>query len=456
MLNWRRSAVVSLICLLLVDMTDASQRLSESRLIASAVNHHDRLELMKIQRLGNNDSKYLPRAASRTNNQSASIMTQSLHIRGGSTTPATVTVTPRGTVRHATPSQKLANLTERTLPAVALLLGLAGIVKFFGKSGLSALVLVLSPGMYHEMVSVVLQPPNDLTPTVLANAATTTMESNLIGNVSAVASDPLQMEGSGPPLPAPKVLPKPLPTQRISNQWWWFLAMSLPTTFSGYLESLVNRTSLRLGSYCMMMVGWMAWIVCLNSHHQSSPAVFCDALREIAVYHLAGVFTIFPVYCWMATLSDFATGQSWILYGAMLVILNDTLAYLFGVTLGKHALLPIISPKKTSEGWIGAFVTTLLLSVLVWKVFFPIKYGQDSFIVALFCSGVAPLGGFLASAIKRAYGKKDFSNLIAGHGGLVDRLDCQLITAPFVYLLLNAMEPSEDVFARHHAAMLTL
>jgi CDP-diglyceride synthetase len=50
---------------------------------------------------------------------------------------------------------------------------------------------------------------------------------------------------------------------------------------------------------------------------------------------------------------------------------------------------------------------------------------------------VAPFGGFLASIVKRAYGKKDFSNLIAGHGGFIDRLDCQIITAPFVYLYVR-------------------
>jgi phosphatidate cytidylyltransferase len=92
----------------------------------------------------------------------------------------------------------------------------------------------------------------------------------------------------------------------------------------------------------------------------------------------------------------------------------------------------------------------MLLSYFVWKLFFPISYGNDSLAVALFCSTVAPLGGFLASAVKRAFNKKDFSNLIAGHGGLVDRLDCQLITAPFVYLLLNAKEPA-DLFEQFSA-----
>ena len=57
--------------------------------------------------------------------------------------------------------------------------------------------------------------------------------------------------------------------------------------------------------------------------------------------------------------------------------------------------------------------------------------------MALYISLVSPFGGFLASAVKRAHGAKDFGALIPGHGGVVDRFDCQVVTAPFVYLYLK-------------------
>ena len=144
----------------------------------------------------------------------------------------------------------------------------------------------------------------------------------------------------------------------------------------------------------------------------------------------------------MAVVSLGPQGLAWALYTALLVVVNDSMAYLFGFTLGKHALLPIISPKKTWEGWCGALISTVAVSVPLWNGMFQhhdLSYNRHSVIVALFCSLVAPLGGFLASSLKRAGGKKDFGNLIAGHGGLVDRLDCQLLTAPFLYLYVRAL-----------------
>lgn len=98
--------------------------------------------------------------------------------------------------------------------------------------------------------------------------------------------------------------------------------------------------------------------------------------------------------------------MSWVLYSIALVVINDTMAYLFGITLGKHALLPEISPKKTVEGFAGAAVSTVLASMLL----LPTK--KDALVLSLVSSLVGPFGGFLASVIKRAYGKKDFGDMM--------------------------------------------
>jgi CDP-diglyceride synthetase len=121
----------------------------------------------------------------------------------------------------------------------------------------------------------------------------------------------------------------------------------------------------------------------------------------------------------------------WVIYSAVLMIFNDTMAYFFGITMGKHPLLPVISPKKTWEGFLGAAASTVLLA------YFWMPYKQDAIAISTFVSLIAPFGGFLASVIKRSYEQKDFGSLIPGHGGFVDRLDCQLILAPFVYLYLS-------------------
>lgn len=117
------------------------------------------------------------------------------------------------------------------------------------------------------------------------------------------------------------------------------------------------------------------------------------------------------------------------------------MAYVFGVLLGKHKLLPRLSPKKTVEGFVGAGMSTLAVAVPLLTS----MVGKDGasglvrhgLILALYVSLVSPFGGFLASAVKRAHGAKDFGALIPGHGGVVDRFDCQVVTAPFVYLYLK-------------------
>jgi CDP-diglyceride synthetase len=142
---------------------------------------------------------------------------------------------------------------------------------------------------------------------------------------------------------------------------------------------------------------------------------------------------------WIRTVQEY--GIAWVLFPAFLVVVNDTMAYVFGVLLGKHKLLPRLSPKKTVEGFVGAGISTLAVAVPLLKR----MVGKDGasglvrhgLILALYVSLVSPFGGFLASAVKRAHGAKDFGALIPGHGGVVDRFDCQVVTAPFVYLYLK-------------------
>lgn len=118
-------------------------------------------------------------------------------------------------------------------------------------------------------------------------------------------------------------------------------------------------------------------------------------------------------------------------------MINDTMAYVFGMLMGKHPLVPIISPKKTWEGFVGATLSTLAVSQPLLKQMDSSGDWQHALVVGTFISLVSPFGGFLASVVKRAHGKKDFATWIPGHGGVVDRLDCQVMTAPFVYLYLK-------------------
>lgn len=119
---------------------------------------------------------------------------------------------------------------------------------------------------------------------------------------------------------------------------------------------------------------------------------------------------------------------------------SDTFAYLTGMLIGKHHFSEL-SPKKTVEGCVGGVLGAALLA-LVYSVFIPEEAVQSINVQVLFvcigisCSVVSQVGDLAASAIKRNYGIKDYSNLIPGHGGILDRFDSILFVAPIVYYLL--------------------
>src|SRR6056297_387105 len=113
---------------------------------------------------------------------------------------------------------------------------------------------------------------------------------------------------------------------------------------------------------------------------------------------------------------------------------TDTFAYFTGLLLGRNKLAPEISPKKTIEGAIGGVLGSALCTFAYATVFIP-QMSSVSIIFGVFGSIVSQIGDLNASIIKRRNGVKDFGNLIPGHGGILDRFDSILFTAPFVYVL---------------------
>lgn len=137
---------------------------------------------------------------------------------------------------------------------------------------------------------------------------------------------------------------------------------------------------------------------------------------------------IYSAMIWLAILAAFAT---------------DIFAYFTGVFLGKHKLCPNLSPKKTIEGAIGGTLGSVIVCGLFGRFLFPVFSGMYSIIlpdmtvhcliIGLIGAIAAQCGDLTASAYKRKMGIKDYGNLIPGHGGIMDRFDSVLFTAPVVY-----------------------
>jgi len=182
-----------------------------------------------------------------------------------------------------------------------------------------------------------------------------------------------------------------------------------------------------------------------------------------------------------AIMNNIFEGLVWFILPALLVIMNDIFAYIFGIKWGKTPLIEL-SPKKTWEGFIGGFFSTLVFAFTFsylfpkWKhlvcpqtelVLMPFdfltcepstvfelfeytvpligskiwvsEFQIHALIISLFVSLVSPFGGFFASGFKRAIKVKDFADIIPGHGGVTDRMDCQIITGTFAYLYVHQL-----------------
>lgn len=123
------------------------------------------------------------------------------------------------------------------------------------------------------------------------------------------------------------------------------------------------------------------------------------------------------VFVWLIILTAFGT---------------DTMAYFTGMLLGKHKLCPKISPKKTVEGSIGGILGSLILCGIFAYLFAP-QFFIHCIIIGFLGGVISQFGDLTASIFKRKMGIKDYGNLIPGHGGILDRFDSVLFTAPVVY-----------------------
>jgi phosphatidate cytidylyltransferase len=133
------------------------------------------------------------------------------------------------------------------------------------------------------------------------------------------------------------------------------------------------------------------------------------------------------------------TGLERVMTFVILVGCNDTFGYFVGVLIGKHPMAPKISPKKSWEGLFGSVVFTTLGGSLMFNYVLDIKWYLGA-LVGLLIVFTATSGDLIESAMKRDLQLKDMGSLLPGHGGVLDRLDSVLLSAPALWLTLELVQ----------------
>jgi phosphatidate cytidylyltransferase len=266
-------------------------------------------------------------------------------------------------------------------------------------------------------------------------------------------------------------------------QWLWFAVAMLVAYSADVLEAPMSMFDSASKSHAWIAVGAAQAspyrLYCLVLLYSGTFMLTVLSLRKEHLNEQIRIlsFTFFALSLFMFQLKvmiyNLFTGLFWFILPLLLVAVNDTMAYFFGRSFGrrffKHGLTEL-STSKTWEGFLGGGCATVLMGWLTPSLLAQVLSGSQwayltcSFIeydklqesctppehftlvgsslpalrmhcaiLALFASVVAPFGGFMASAVKRAYGLKDFDTFIPGHGGLMDRIDCQFLMSLFTW-----------------------
>jgi len=219
-----------------------------------------------------------------------------------------------------------------------------------------------------------------------------------------------------------------------------FLRMSSPETEQKFIPIALMLGFFPLGAASLWGIGALTSSLFL--------ALLILIIVTVAVYPslgnglhfvsrlLFGVFYVGFCSAHLILLYSLPQGIYWLLFLTAITVSSDTGAYYVGRTLGKTKLYPSLSPGKTRAGAVGGIIGGMLGGLVVAALFLE---GANLFLVAflgLVLSAVGIIGDLIESLIKRVSGVKDSGQILPGHGGLLDRCDSLLLTAPVLYYAL--------------------
>ncbi|WP_283195878.1 phosphatidate cytidylyltransferase [Rhizobium sp. AN80A] len=164
---------------------------------------------------------------------------------------------------------------------------------------------------------------------------------------------------------------------------------------------------------------------------------FLDRIAEVQWALMICVFCASHVPALLTLTIAGYEGRNVLLIAFLVIIvqLSDVLQYVWGKLFGRTKIAPKLSPSKTVEGFVGGVASATLIGAGLWWItpFTPLQAGLLAFVITL----MGFFGGLVMSAIKRDRGVKDWGNLIEGHGGLIDRLDSVVFSAPIFFHIVR-------------------
>lgn len=219
-----------------------------------------------------------------------------------------------------------------------------------------------------------------------------------------------------------------IPTRRADRRvlFWAYLAIPVQLYFlyTGWLAMFY----LFIPLYMFLMIPLrMVTIGETEGFLKSAGTIHWGIMATVYSIGYLAAFLVLPF-----TNNPVAGGVGLFIYIVFLTVINDAAQFCFGKKFGKNKIIPKISPNKTREGFLGGILITPLIAFLIAPYLTPLT-SIEALIAGLFISISGFIGDVVMSAIKRDLGVKDSGTLIPGHGGILDRLDSLIYTAPLFF-----------------------
>ena len=220
-----------------------------------------------------------------------------------------------------------------------------------------------------------------------------------------------------------------IPTRRVDRSIMLFAYLAIPVQF--YFAHLA-----RFGLFMTFIPIWMFLLMPALMTLTGRTEGFLRAIGMLSWGLMITVFSLGHTALLLAFGAKTGHGAGPLLFLVALTQFNDVAQFTWGKLTGRHKIVPTVSPKKTWEGFLGGLFTTTLIAAFLGPYLTPMPLAWSA-LAGFIIAGSGFLGDITISAFKRDLGVKDASTLIPGHGGILDRVDSLIYSAPIFFHFMN-------------------